>query len=137
MPGIFGSSTYQNANYIGADCADILVAAICEKNGKKNSKNYNVAMLVNMKKKRSKFKILKGKPNRVVKWGVDVKPGDLIAVKYEDSNFFQHIALMHSDYNGNGILDGEDVVLHAGPYPLSYTQMEYEVFDGNVVILIP
>ena len=44
---------------------------------------------------------------------------------------------MHSDYNGNGIFDDEDVVLHAGPYPLSYTQMKHEVFDGQIVILIP
>ncbi len=63
VPGIFGSIPYQSKNYIGVDCADVLMA-VSSIMTKKKLKDYNVAMLVTRLKKRATLRIKDGKPSK-------------------------------------------------------------------------
>ena len=137
VPGLFGSVPYQSMNYIGVDCADVLVAALAKWQKKTIKKDYNVAMLVNKFPKAAQFDIINGQPAKKIEWQKHVRPGDLIAVRYTASRQYQHIGALFSDKNLNGILDGGDLVIHAGPYPLQYSYLEEGPFDGHVVILRP
>jgi hypothetical protein len=137
VPGVFGSILYQSRHHIGADCADVLMAAWAEWKKRKNNKNYNVQMLVGKFKKRVKTAIDGGDPSEQIRWGEDVEPGDFIAVNYDDSKRYHHIGALYSDENKNGLLDAGDLVLHAGPAPLHLTQLKSGAFDGDVVILKP
>ena len=134
MPGLFGSVPYQSRNYIGADCADILMAAKSVLEGN-NLKDYNVAMLVNSLARVASLNIENGNPDQRLKWGKDIQPGDFIAVKYRSGGQFAHIGALYKDNNQNGILDKADLVLHAGPHALHYSSLEDGGFDGKVIIL--
>lgn len=135
VPGIFGSMPYQSRNYIGVDCADVLVATSKVMNQEKNEKNYNVMMLVDKFKTKVKFKIENGSPNKTLKWGEAFKQGDFIAVKYSPRGRYAHIGMIYGDENKNGILDKEDTIINAGPNALHLTPLRKGAFDGTVVIL--
>jgi len=135
VPGLFGSTVYQSTNYIGVDCADVLVAAHGEWSGRAVDRNYNVAMLVDELPRVAEFEISGGTPGEKVEWGTDVRPGDLIAVKYRGWGQFGHIGALYSDANGNGVLDKWDLVIHAGPDPLHVSPLRWGAFEGMVVIL--
>ena len=137
VPGLFGSVTYQSNNYIGVDCADVLMAAYGKWKHKPIEKNYNVAMLVSQFPKVVEFDLLEGRPNKKLRWGKDVRPGDFVAVRYSGRKQYQHIGALFSDANGNSILDGGDLVIHAGPQPLHYSYLKDGNFDGHVAILRP
>ncbi|MBW2278438.1 MAG: hypothetical protein JRF63_13175 [Deltaproteobacteria bacterium] len=137
VPGVFGSILYQSKNHIGADCADVLMAAWAKWKKRRPDKNYNVQMLVGKFKKRLKTVIDGGNSTTEVRWGEDVFPGDFIAVNYDDSKRYHHIGALYADRNGNGLLDADDIVLHAGPAPLHFSTLGSGVFDGDVVILKP
>lgn len=137
VPGLFGSIPYQSNNYIGVDCADVLVAARRKWRGESGSKDYNVAMLVSEWKRVASFPMRSGSPESEMKWGEDLHPGDVIAVRYAEGKPFQHIGALYGDSNGNGILDGGDQVLHAGPQALHLTPLRRGSFDGDVVVLRP
>jgi hypothetical protein len=92
-------------------------------------------MLVNKFKKRTQFDLTNGVPNKDIQWEKDIYPGDLIAVKYQGSRQYQHIGALYKDANNNGLLDQNDIVIHAGPYPLQYSYLKSGGFDGHVVIL--
>ncbi len=138
VPGLFGSIPYQSNNYIGVDCADVLVAARRKWRGRDDDRDYNVAMLVSEWPKAVNFQLKQG---RVVEgnigWGDQVKPGDLIAVRYPGRSRYQHIGALYRDQNANGVLDPEDIVLHAGPEALHFTALGNGGFDGEVAILRP
>ena len=135
VPGIFGSMPYQSRNYIGVDCADVLVATSKVMNQEKNTKNYNVVMLVDKFKTKEKFKIVEGKPNRKLKWRTEFKKGDFIAVKYRENGRYAHIGMLYADENENGILDEKDSIINAGPNALHLSSLKSGAFDGTVVIL--
>lgn len=135
VPGVFGSMPYQSRNYIGIDCADVLIAASKKMNREKNEKNYNVAMLVRKFKNKVKFKNENGKLSKILEWGNDFKKGDFIAVKYTEDGRYAHIGLLFEDTNQNGILDAKDSILNAGPNALHTTTLESGAFSGMVVIL--
>lgn len=135
VPGIFGSMPYQSRNYIGVDCADVLVATSKVMNKQKNEKNYNVMMLVDMFKTKVKLNIDKGEPNQQLRWGKEFEQGDFIAVKYTPKGRYAHIGMLYGDENNNGILDKEDSVINAGPNALHLTPLRKGAFDGTVVIL--
>jgi hypothetical protein len=135
VPGIFGSMPYQSRNYIGVDCADVLVATSKVMNKEKNEKNYNVMMLVDTFKTKVKFQIDSGEPNKTLKWGKEFKQGDFIAVKYRPKGRYAHIGMIYGDENNNGILDKEDTIINAGPNALHLTPLRKGAFDGTVVIL--
>ena len=137
VPGLFGSITYQSNNYIGVDCADVLVAAYGKWKNKPIEKNYNVAMLVSQWAKVQEFDLSEGTVDKQLKWGRDVLPGYFIAVRYSGSKQYQHIGALFSDANQNGVLDGDDLVIHAGPVPLHYSYLREGNFDGHIVILQP
>jgi hypothetical protein len=137
VPGLFGSVTYQSNNYIGVDCADVLMAAYGKWKQEPIKKNYNVAMLVSQWPKVEEFVLLEGSPNKELKWGRDIHPGDFIAVRYSGRKQYQHIGALFSDANKNGVLDGGDLVIHAGPQPLHCSYLKERNFDGHVAILRP
>ncbi len=135
VPGIFGSMPYQSRNYIGVDCADVLVATSKVMNKKPNKKNYNVLMLVDKFKIKKKFKILNGKPNKKLTWEKEFKKGDFIAVKYRENGRYAHIGMLYADENNNSLLDENDSIINAGPNALHLSTLESGAFNGTVVIL--
>ncbi len=137
VPGIFGSVPYQSNHHIGADCADVLIAAYGKWKGTRIKKNYNVAMLVNKFSVVEEFDMKDGMPDKQVKWKTSVRPGDFIAVRYAPGRQYQHIGALFRDANGDGFLGGQDMVLHAGPFPLDYAYLKEGYFDGHVKILRP
>ncbi len=137
VPAVFGSTPYQVRNYIGIDCADVLMAAYCKSKRWTIKKDYNVAMLTTKFKTVLKTNIQDGQPASEIQWESDVREGDFIAVKYSSSKQYQHIGALYNDKNGNGLLDKEDLVLHAGPDPLHWSELRTGKFDGTVLILRP
>lgn len=136
VPGVFGSVISQSMGHIGVDCADLLMAAHAHWRKKPLNKNYNVQQLVEGRKKMVTTTMSRGRPSVPVRWGVDIRPGDLIAVRYGSSGLkYHHIGALHSDRNSNGLLDGADLVLHAGPHPLQLASLDEGFFDGHVVVL--
>jgi len=135
VPGIFGSMPYQSRNYIGVDCADVLIATSKVMNKAKNEKNYNVMMLVDKFKTKKKFQIINGEPQEKLRWGKAFKQGDFIAVKYRPNGRYAHIGMLYSDENNNGVLDTEDSIINAGPNALHLTPLSKGAFNGTVVIL--
>ncbi len=138
VPGLFGSVLYQSKNHLGADCADVLMAAWSKWKRKPLKKNFNVSMLVDKFRKLAQFEMKDGNPDVAVKWKELVRPGDFIAVRYGDGGKkFHHIGALYRDANSNGLLDAEDLVIHAGPDPLHLSRLKHNPFDGHVVILRP
>ena len=137
VPGIFGSVSYQSNHYIGVDCADMLVAAHGRWKGRAIQKNYNVSMLVAAGPRPAEADLDAGVPAQTLKWGDDIEPGDLIAVRYEGRDRYQHIGVLHSDTDGDGVLSARDTVLHAGPHPVRASTLDEGAFDGHVAFLRP
>lgn len=137
VPGLFGSVTYQSNNYIGVDCADVLVAAYGKWKKKPIKKNYNVSMLVTEWPKVTECNLTQGRPDKQLKWKSNIRAGDFIAVRYSGSRQYQHVGAIFSDANKNKILDADDLVIHAGPHPLRLSYLRDGNFDGHVVILRP
>jgi len=135
VPGLFGSTTYQSNNYIGVDCADVLVAAHGKWQNRPIKKNYNVAMLVRQWPKAKEFDLAEGTAEMEVKWDRDIRPGWFIAVRYGGQRQYQHVGALFRDANKTGILDRDDLVIHAGPGPLKISPLREGNFDGHVVVL--
>lgn len=135
VPAVFGSTPYQVRNYIGVDCADVLMAAYCKTNNLPIAKDYNVAMLTRKFKTLVKSTIDNGEVVGTIRWQKEVRPGDFIAVKYPSGRQYQHIGALYSDQNANGIFDGDDLILHAGPDPLHFSKVNAGAFDGTILIL--
>ena len=138
VPGVFGSLLSQSVNRVGADCADVLMAAWSSWKKRKLTKNHNVQMMVTRFEKRATISMEGGVADEELKWGVDVHPGDFIAVHYgEEGRKYHHVGALWSDADGDGVLGSGDLVIHAGPYPLHLSRLDRRVFDGRVVILSP
>lgn len=135
VPGLFGSTPYQSRNYIGVDCADVLVAAYGKFKGKKTTKDYCAQHLVDQLPNLAETDVQSGTPSETILWREQIRRGDLIAVKYTGHSRHQHIGALVSDANRNGKLDGEDLLIHAGPQPLRYCRLGDGNFDGHVVLL--
>lgn len=137
VPGLFGSVLHQSEHYIGVDCADVLVAAHARHRGTRMKRNLNVAMLVSEWKRVGTVEVRAGVPRSAVAWGTDVRPGDLLAVRYEGARQFGHVGAALEDADGDGVLSPADLVLHAGPVPLQRSPLSGGAFDGTVAILRP
>jgi hypothetical protein len=111
------------------------MAAYAKWKGSASTKDYNVAMVVTAMEKRVKCLIDSGAPDTVIRWNSQVQPGDLIAVRYEGAKQFQHIGALYRDANANGIVDADDLVLQAGPFPLCASRLGEGSFDGEVVVV--
>ena len=136
VPGVFGSVLSQSVNHIGADCADVLMTARAEWKRVRLDKNYNVNMVVDKFEVLQEAEMTVGVPDVPVRWGETIRPGDFIAVRYQPGvKKYHHIGALFSDANGNGLLDGEDLVFHAGPDPLHLSTLDERAFDGHIALL--
>ncbi len=138
VPGLFGSVLSQSRHHIGADCADVLMAAWAGWRRRPLEKNYNVQMMTRKFKRKRDVEIVEGRPDEIIRWSEHVHPGDIIAVSYGgEKKRFHHVGALYEDVNGDGILGPEDTVIHAGPDPLHVSSLESGAFDGRVLILEP
>ena len=137
VPGLFGSLPWQSSQYLGADCADVLMAAYDRWTERPSGKDYNVAMLVSRFSRVAELDLSGGDPARGLRWETQVRPGDLIAVRYPGRKQYQHIGALYEDANRNGLLDRPDLVLHAGPDALHASRLAEGGFDGHAVVLRP
>lgn len=135
VPGLFGSVPRQSESYVGVDCADVIAAARARWKGDRLVKDFNVAQLVATLPRVREFEVSGGNPGSELRWGDDVRPGDVIAVRYRGARQYQHIGALFADANRNGRLDAEDEVIHAGPAPLQVSHLGQGGFDGHVVLL--
>ncbi len=135
VPGVFGSVPRQSGAYIGVDCADVLMAAYSKWRNIPMTDDLNVAMMVARFPGIETFDLAEGRPGKAVRWGNPIRQGDIIAVRYPGKKQYQHVGALARDANRNGLLDGDDVVIHAGPDPLHYSFLKEGIFDGHVVIL--
>jgi hypothetical protein len=137
VAGLFGSTTYQAAHHVGADCADILMAALSEWRKKPLGANYNVQQLTQRLRKVAALDVADGSPSQALRWGEAIERGDFIAVKYEGFRKYVHVGALARDDDRDGLLSAKDLILHAGPDPLHLTRLEGGAFDGEVLILRP
>jgi hypothetical protein len=137
VPGLFGCTPWQSANYIGVDCADCMMAACARWKSQPLTKDWNVAGVVSAGPRVKEFDITKGAPAIPIRWGVDIRPGDLIAVRFTNARQYQHIGAMYADANNDGKLDATDLVIHAGPAALQISPLSDGNFDGHVAIVRP
>jgi hypothetical protein len=135
VPGLFGSTTYQSFNYIGADCADVLMSAYSRWQNVNLKQDYNVGKVIGEFSKITEVDIAQGVPSKQLTWGKDISPGNFLAVKFAGAKQYQHIGALYQDVNQNGVLDENDWVIHAGPAPLHFSVLKDENFDGHVVLL--
>lgn len=136
VPAVFGSVPHQSHNYLGVDCADVLVAALGKWKGRDDPANYNVDMLVSKLEHVGEAEVGEGTVSGGLRWGREVQAGDFVAVRYPGARRYQHIGLLVSD-DGDGVLSARDRVLHAGPWPLNYDALASGPFGGHVSILRP
>lgn len=137
VPGVFGSLTAQATNYRGVDCADAVTAAWGKWTGDELSENLNVAALLTRFPHAAEFDWGEGGSTRPVRWGSEVRRGDLIAVRYKGALSFQHVGALVGDQDGDGLLSPADLVLHAGPMPLAYAAISEPAFHGRIIALRP
>jgi hypothetical protein len=131
VPYLFGSAgkgaKNQAEQYIGADCADILVAAL-RRAGWKKLEYSSVADLVDALHPVGKPLVVKPCKDgvceaSVARYGRDVKPGDMLALDYigAESDLpreWDHIVVVIEDRGPGGVADGrlgpEDLVMDSG-----------------------
>lgn len=137
VPAVFGSTPYQCSNFIGVDCSKALMTAFFLSQGKTLVKDENVASLITRLPKIARFHLVKGEPDKPIRWNKDIRPGDFIAVRYDGAKSFQHIGALYRNADGKGLLDAQDLVLQAGPEPLHLSPLSDGSFDGEVVCVRP
>ncbi len=136
VPGVFGSVPYQVRNYVGVDCADVLMAAWALAGGRPIERDWNVVALTRELPLVAATTIATGRPAARLRWGEDVRRGDLVAVRYAGGRQFAHVGALYRD-DGDGTLGGEDLVIHAGPAALHVSKLVEGAFDGEVRVLRP
>ena len=136
VPGVFGSVIHQSRHYLGVDCADVLATARARWKGLVLKRNYNVDMLTTELRVVSELDLEGGSTSKQVRWGEDVRPGDLIAVRYDGGKRYQHIGALWEDADGNGVLNGLDRAIHVGPDAMRLTRLA-GAFTGHLLILRP
>lgn len=94
-------------------------------------------MLVDKLQKVAEIDLSNGMSSKTLSWQKDIRPGDLLAVRYPGNRQYGHIGALYSDANNNKILDPTDIVIHAGPYPLHFSRLKEGNFDGHIAILRP
>lgn len=133
VPAVFGSAVAQSDGYRGVDCADVLVAAHAHARGGHVTRNERVASLTASLARVADSRLVEGRAEPPVSWST-IRRGDLIAVRYDGASEPQHIGILVGD-DGDGVLDGDDEVLHAGPWPLQREALAGGSFDGRVSVL--
>jgi len=132
VPYLFGSAGQGARNQaerrVGGDCADVLVAAL-RRAGRPGLAYSSVAGLVGSLKKVSgpaELRTCEGegcrRPPTALRFGVDVRPGDLLAIDYIGASSlpkdWDHIVAVIEDRGPDGVPDGllgaEDLVADSG-----------------------
>ncbi len=126
VPYLFGSAGHrekaQAERYVGADCADVLVAAL-RRAGRRDLDYSSVAQLVRIGKKVAGPIVVDGTDNAPpapvkLRWGADVQPGDLLVIDYVGwdgtPREWDHVLVAVEDRNGDGLLGPEDLVADSG-----------------------
>jgi hypothetical protein len=137
VPNVFGSNgtarDHQTDRYTGADCADVLVGAL-RAMGRRDVPYLSVAQIGTAAARRTGTLVIDrdGRYLRDVsppRWGTDIAPGDLVTLGYLDDDArslprdWDHIAALVADANGNGVLDGPDVIRHVTARGLDETPL--------------
>lgn len=129
VPYVFGSTARQSNRYVGIDCADVLVGALRSESGR-DHRYTSVRGIGALADEVSDVYFL-DRAGQVVdaegraaelRWGRDVRPGDLLAIDYagDPNNMlpraWDHIGTLVSDAEGpgRGHLDGQDILRHMG-----------------------
>lgn len=141
VASVFGSNgptdaEHQSDRYTGADCANVLVGAL-RAAGRRDAAYTSVAGIGRLAVARSA--VLRALPDGTLRgaegaavalrWGDAVAPGDLVTLDYASDTgnllprAWDHIAALVSDANGDGVLDGGDLVRHMGPEGLVDTPL--------------
>lgn len=137
VPNVFGSNgtarDHQTDRYTGADCADVLVGAL-HAMGRRDVPYLSVAQIGAAAVRRTGALVIDREghflPNvSPLRWGSDIAPGDLVTLGYLDDDThslprdWDHIAALVSDANGNGVLDGPDIIRHVTARGLDETPL--------------
>lgn len=132
VPYVFGSTPRQSERYTGIDCADVLVAgrrresrrtiAYTSVNGIGRFAD-GVGEVLILRRGDERIRDGEGRPV-TLRWGVDVHPGDMLAIDYADDpdgqlpRAWDHIgALLRDDGpegRPDGVLGPEDLLRHMG-----------------------
>ncbi|MCA9520557.1 MAG: hypothetical protein KC609_06275 [Myxococcales bacterium] len=137
VPGVYGSVPRQVDDFIGVDCADLVIGAY--RRWKRRKVAYtNVNGLVKA------FRHV-GKPLYLAPSGklfhdmaltrparVPFRSGLVITFSYPDGlrSGYEHVGIVDRD-NGNGVLDGDDTVLHTGPESPHLSALKSPGFVGE------
>jgi hypothetical protein len=123
VPNLFGSSgghgEHQTDRYVGADCADVLVGgrrAMGERFAYASVAGiatYATPLTEAFEQRED------GSESIALRWGVDVQPGDLVTIDYENPGdaadlprAWDHIGTLVADADGDGVVSSGDVVRH-------------------------
>ncbi len=156
VPGVFGSYPAQVDNYVGVDCADLVVGGWNKYKGKRipytnvTGLRYSLPAGGLMKLILSdhyydldgiiyaKYNNEAGAPfdQKVIKIGQNgIHPGDIILFNYipdKADRSWDHVGILYADSSEtgkpNGILDEYDLILHCGPAEPRINQFNYEGF---------
>ncbi|MBI5555785.1 MAG: hypothetical protein HY920_08055 [Elusimicrobia bacterium] len=156
VPGVFGSYPAQVDNYVGVDCADLVVGGWNKYKGKRipytnvTGLRYSLPTGGLMKLILSdhyydsdgiiyaKYNDAAGAPadQKIIKIGQNgIHPGDIILFNYipdKADRSWDHVGILYADSseNGtpNGLLDKYDLILHCGPSEPRINQFNYEGF---------
>jgi hypothetical protein len=145
VPYLFGSAgkgvRSQAERYIGADCADVLVAAL-RRSGRRDLEYSSVEGLAgSMERVAGPVRLADGG----LRVGRDVRPGDLLALDYvgvaELPRAYDHIVAFVADRGpdgkSDGVLGGEDLVADSGDaLGLKFSPLS-EQGDVRVTVLRP
>lgn len=130
VPNIFGSTRQQAERYVGADCADVLVATRRASGQRRVSYTsvtgigrYAEAVSAELRMGEDGAITGDGGEPATLRWGVDVKPGDLFAIDYAHPNSrlpraWDHIGALVGDTDGDGLLSARDLLRHMAPVGL-------------------
>jgi hypothetical protein len=127
---------HQGDRYTGADCADVLIAAL-RASGNRALHYTSVAGIDEYARPLTGVlsvdaSALRDRRGAAVhlRWGAEVLPGDLVTIDYSAEGAgralpraWDHIGALVRDANGDGVLDAGDVLRHMGGHGLVDTPM--------------
>jgi hypothetical protein len=131
VPYVFGSTPAQSESYRGIDCADVMVAAQRRVSGRALAYTSVQGLERHAEPVSEPFELERdgtlhdgARSPMVLRFGVDVRPGDLVAIDYADDPDGQlprpwdHVGAILDDRgpegHADGVLGAEDLVRHMG-----------------------
>lgn len=132
VPFLFGSTPHQVDRYVGVDCADVMIAAQRAagragvfRRGRRmpyvsvsGISRHARAVTPPLRFTRTGTTTTAAGEPITLRFGDDVKPGDMIAIDYARSRdmprSWDHIGALVADTSGDGVLNGGDTMRHMG-----------------------